>query len=167
MAWGYTYSGLMKLTSPSWLDGQAIWYVLTSPLARDTWLRDGLVAAPALLALVSFATLGLELGAGPLSLIPRARKWVWLALVSLHMGILLTVDFADLTVGMLMIHMVTFDPRWVRPTRPAVAGRKSIVFDGSCGLCHGFVRFVLGGRPRRSVHVRRRRPGHELDGGAL
>jgi hypothetical protein len=31
MAVGYSYSGLTKLTSPSWLDGTAITYVLENP----------------------------------------------------------------------------------------------------------------------------------------
>ena len=141
MAWGYTYSGLMKLGSLSWLDGQAIWHVLQSPLARDHALRDLLVQAPGLLTVLSFGTLGLELLAGPLSLWRRARAPLWFALVGLHLGILATVDFADLTVGMLMIHLITFDPAWIKPTFGAL--EVPLEFDGTCGLCHGFVRFVL------------------------
>jgi hypothetical protein len=34
----------------------------------------------------------------------------------MHVGILLLVDFADLTLGMLIVHMYAFDPRWL-PTR--------------------------------------------------
>ena len=50
------------------------------------------------------------------------------------------VNFADLTVGMLIVHFFTFDPEWIRSPRPA---GEHICFDGHCGLCHGFVRFVL------------------------
>jgi predicted DCC family thiol-disulfide oxidoreductase YuxK len=40
--------------------------------------------------------------------------------------------------------LLAFDPRWI-PPRPAAgaAGRETIFFDGTCGLCHRTVRFVL------------------------
>jgi len=47
----------------------------------------------------------------------------------MHLGLLLTVDFTDLTVGMLLLHAFTFDPGWVRPDRlvdnqaPGLIGR--------------------------------------------
>jgi hypothetical protein len=44
------------------------------------------------------------------------------------------------TLGMLIVHFFTFDPGWIRSPRPA---GEQIFFDGHCGLCHGFVRFVL------------------------
>ena len=51
------------------------------------------------------------------------------------------VDFADLTFGMILLHLFTFDPAWIRPRS---AGAPAIVhFDGECAFCHGFVRFVL------------------------
>jgi hypothetical protein len=113
MTVGYTYGGLTKLASPSWLDGSALRRVLECPLARDTALRVWLVSLPEpLLRVLTWATLTLEVVAAPLALSKRARPWLWGAFVALHLGILATVDFADLTLGMLMIHAVTFDPRW-------------------------------------------------------
>lgn len=115
MAAGYTYSGITKLVSPSWVDGTAIAYVLQSPLARVTPLRDLLLALPEqFLQTLTWATLGLELLALPLALIARARPWLWLSMVGLHLGIIATVAFADLSVGMLMIHLITFNPDWLR-----------------------------------------------------
>jgi hypothetical protein len=38
MAAGYTFSGIVKLASPSWVDGTAFWHVVQNPLARR-WLR--------------------------------------------------------------------------------------------------------------------------------
>ena len=49
------------------------------------------------------------------------------------------VYFADLTLGMVMIHLFTFDPDWLRPDR---AARPILLFDGECALCHGAVRFL-------------------------
>jgi predicted DCC family thiol-disulfide oxidoreductase YuxK len=50
------------------------------------------------------------------------------------------VNFSGLTAGMLILHFFTFNPAWLRSPRPA---GQVIFFDGHCGLCHGFVRFVL------------------------
>jgi predicted DCC family thiol-disulfide oxidoreductase YuxK len=59
----------------------------------------------------------------------------------MHLSLLALLDFADLSLGMLMLHLFTFDPAWVRP-RPA-AGPGLLFYDGGCGLCHRAVRFVL------------------------
>ena len=142
MAVGYSYSGIMKLDSPSWIDGSALLYVLESPLARPTLLRTWLTQLPLFLTLLTWSTLALEIAVAPLALWPRARPYLWFALVSLHFGILLTIDFSDLTIAMLMIHLLTFDPKWLKSMLP-IASQPRIAFDGNCGLCHGFVRFVI------------------------
>lgn len=118
MAAGYSYSGYTKLISPSWLDGTAIQHVLMSPLARLSPLRDVLLEAPLFLNALTWSTLGLELLALPIAMVARARPWLWLSLVGLHLGIIGTVAFADLSVGMLMIHLVTFDPAWLKKRSP-------------------------------------------------
>jgi len=113
LAIGYTYSGVMTLGSPSWVDGTALWHVLESPIARDVPWRAWLVSCPGALKVLTWGTLALEIAAAPLALTHRTRAWSWFAFMGLHAGILLTVSFTDLTLGMVMIHLVTFDPRWV------------------------------------------------------
>ncbi len=120
LAVGYTFSGLSKLDSPSWLDGTAIMHVLESPLARPTIVREWLLSSPQLLTLITYSTLALEILVAPLALFRRTRPFVWLALVAMHLGILATVDFADLTLGMLVVHVITFDPNWIRDLRRAL-----------------------------------------------
>lgn len=141
MSAGYSYSGYTKLVSPSWLDGSALARVLHNPLARPTMLRDLLLAMPpASLRIMTWAALMLELFFAPLALLRRVRPVIWTAMVGLHLGLLLVVDFADLTFGMLLVHVFTFDPAWL----PGMAKRCEWVFyDGTCALCHGWVRFVL------------------------
>lgn len=142
MAAGYSYSGYTKLISPSWLDGSALAAVLQSPLARPTWLRDALLGLPELvMQLATWGALALELLALPVALIARARAPLWLALVGLHLGIIVTVSFTELTLGMLLVHLLTFNPKWVAPLRRGASDY--LFFDGSCGLCHRSVRFVL------------------------
>ncbi len=75
----------------------------------------------------------------------RLDKWgrlaAWSGMMVMHVGIVLMVDFADLTLGMVMIHLFTFDPDWLAPRRD---GRQPVLFyDGECGLCNWVVRFLL------------------------
>jgi hypothetical protein len=113
LALGYAFSGVVKLESPSWVDGTAVWHVLQSPLARDSWLRDLLVSMPrGIVAVMTWQTLALELLFLPLALWRWTRPVVWLAMVGMHIGIVALLDFADLSAGMLMVHLFTFDSRW-------------------------------------------------------
>ena len=141
MAVAYSYSGYNKLISPSWIDGTALSHVLSNPLARDTVVRAFMLALPAWwLKAATWAALSLELSFAPLALFRWLRPFLWLAMVGLHFGLLVLVNFSDLTVGMLLLHFFTFDPAWVPSQKPA---GQPIFYDGHCGLCHGLVRFVL------------------------
>jgi len=123
MAAGYSYSGLCKLGSPAWLDGGALAAVLENPLARPTPLREALLALPAPpLRAATWGALALELGFLPLALVARLRPWLWLAMVGMHLSLLALIDFADLTAGMLLLHLYTLDPAWLHRVRAALAG---------------------------------------------
>lgn len=146
MAAGYTWSGLMKLTSPSWIDGSAIARVLDNPLARPGPLRDFVLDLPGpALAAATWGALALEVAFAPLALLRRVRPWLWLALLGLHFSLIGLIDFADLSLGMVMLHLFTFDPDWI-PRRSAAA-IETLFYDGTCGLCHRAVRFLLAEDP--------------------
>jgi hypothetical protein len=114
LAAGYTFSGITKLESPSWVDGSALTRLMENPLARDWPLRLWLLSLPPwFMQGLTWSTLALELAYLPLCLHVWTRKAAWMAMVALHLAILLLVDFADLTLGMLMAHLFIFDPRWL------------------------------------------------------
>jgi hypothetical protein len=118
MALGYTYSGYTKLVSPSWLDGTAVAHVLDNPLARPGTLREALVSLPDwLLHLATWGVLALELTFAPLALVPRLRPWLWLTMLLMHLSLIGLIDFADLSLGMVILHLFTFNPGWIK-TRP-------------------------------------------------
>ena len=126
MSAGYLYSALTKFASPSWLDGSAFTRLLENPLARDTALRSTLLAAPeSLLRFASWGALALELLFAPLALLRRARPWVWTAGVLMHLSLIVLVDFADLSIGMLFLHAFTYDPTWWRRERVGAAQESS------------------------------------------
>jgi predicted DCC family thiol-disulfide oxidoreductase YuxK len=142
MALGYSYSGYTKLISPSWRDGTALAYVLENPLARPGMVRDWLLALPAdVLRIATWAALVAELSFAPLALVRRLRPWIWAAMLLMHLSLIVVLDFADLSLGMVMLHLFTFDPAWVRAK--VSPGPDVLFYDGGCGLCHRAVRFVL------------------------
>ena len=142
MAVGYSYSGYTKLVSPSWINGTAITRVLASPLARENLFNRVLIGLPeSVLRFTTWGALALELSFAPLALFKRTRPYVWGLMLGMHIGLIALIDFADLSIGMVMLHLFTFDPAWVRPRTAEAA--ETIFYDGGCGLCHRAVRFVL------------------------
>lgn len=116
MAIGYAYSGWTKLVAPSWLDGTAVRWILESPLARPSPLRDAIVELPdAVFAIATYGVLALELAFPLVSLSRRLRPLAWAAMLALHLGLIALIDFADLSLGMVVLHAFTFDPRWLAP----------------------------------------------------
>jgi predicted DCC family thiol-disulfide oxidoreductase YuxK len=142
MALGYSYSGYAKLISPSWLNGTALARVLENPLSRPGMVRDVILTLPeGLLRLATWGALLAELSFAPLALVPRLRPWLWGLLLLMHLSLIVLIDFADLSLGMVMLHLFTFDPAWIRP-RPARAA-DMIFFDDRSGCCDRAVRLLL------------------------
>lgn len=143
MAVGYTISGVIKLSSPSWANGTALAHLINNPLARPGLFRDLFLMLPEWATrLQTWGVLALEVLFLPLSFHRKTRMLAWLAMVIMHLGIVLVVDFADLTLGMLMMHLFSFDPEWL-PARLKQEGPSVVLFDGVCGLCDRTVRFLL------------------------
>lgn len=143
LALSYSYSGYTKLLSPSWTAGDTVSFVLQNPLARDYFLRDWALALPeAALQMLTWAILYIELLFALLVLGRHLRPLLWAAMLVVQLGFLFLLNFPDLTVPMLLFHLLTFDPGWVKGRR-AIA-TETLFYDGDCGFCHRVVRFVLG-----------------------
>lgn len=114
MGLGYTASGLHKLQCQSWIDGNALQFILESPLARDTILRTFVLSLPPIILKMStWVSLFLEISFLPLGMFYYTRCFYWSLYVMFHLTILLLINFTDLTLGMLAIHLFTFDPKWI------------------------------------------------------
>jgi predicted DCC family thiol-disulfide oxidoreductase YuxK len=146
MSLGYSYSGYTKLISPSWLDGTALARVLENPLARPGFLRAAVLAMPdGLLRAGTWSALAFELGFAVFALFRPLRPWVWAAMLFMHLSLIVLIDFADLSFSMAVLHLFTFNPDWARLKKEEEPS--TVFYDGSCGLCHGAVRFVLAEDP--------------------
>lgn len=81
-----------------------------------------------------------ELAFAPLALLPRVRPWLWALMLFVYWPLIALIDFADWNFGLLMIHLLAFDPGWIRPLS---AGTELLFYDGHCGLCQRSVRLIL------------------------
>jgi hypothetical protein len=114
MGVGYTLSGLDKLHSPSWVNGNTFSILLENPLSRNTILREmSLLIPPFVLQLITWSVLISELLFLPLAIFKGTRKYAWMLMVIMHLSILCYINFSDLTIGMLMIHLFSFDVKWL------------------------------------------------------
>lgn len=142
MAGGYTFSGLVKLGSPSWVDGTAFRHLIDNPLARPGFFRDLFLSfPPSVIAFHTWAVLAAEILFLPMCLFKWGRVLAWTGMLVMHVGIILMVDFADLSFGMVMLHLFTFDPEWFPARRDA--RQPVLLYDGECGLCNAVVRFLI------------------------
>ena len=142
MAAGYTFSGLVKLGSPSWVDGTAFRHLIDNPLARPGFFRDLFLGFPPwVIAVHTWAVLAAEILFLPMSLHKWGRAIAWSGMLVMHLGIIVMVDFADLSFGMVMLHLFTFDPEWLPVRRDA--RQPVLLYDGECGLCNAVVRFLI------------------------
>ena len=115
MSVSYTISGIDKLNAPSWANGDAIYYLLQNPLARNWDVRTFFLSFPrSVLKGITFSILFIEISFAFFAIFKRTRFLIWTLMIIAHLGILLLVDFADLTLGMLMIHVFTFDYNWIK-----------------------------------------------------
>ena len=138
----YSHSGWTKLASPSWMSGDTIRFVLENPLARDHALRTWLLATPPIvLQALTWGVLWLEALFAPLAVVRGFRPWLWLGMALTQVGFLTLLNFADLTFPMLLVHLLAFDPAWLR--RFGTARRATVLFDGDCAFCHATVRLAL------------------------
>jgi predicted DCC family thiol-disulfide oxidoreductase YuxK len=142
MALGYTYSGATKLASPSWMNGKALSYMIDNPLARAGLVSQILLSLPdVVLRLATWGAMAVELCFAPLALIRRLRPWLWAGMFGMHFCLIVAINFADLSLGMVMLHLFTFNPAWVGPPNSTKA--ETIFYDSHCGFCNLIVRFVL------------------------
>ncbi|MFN0242230.1 MAG: thiol-disulfide oxidoreductase DCC family protein [Planctomycetota bacterium] len=121
---------------------------------RGAWRMPTWVHAAAWIAMIagyvySAASRGpdlsraLDLGLAAACLLPVIRPWAWSTTIALSVvRAVIDADPSGTDVGLLCLHAFTFDPRWI-PARGDAAQSDRVYYDGECGLCQRFVRFVI------------------------
>ena len=84
---------------------------------------------------------GCALVAAFLSVWPRTRKWAWVTFVLLFITLMTAAPTASPGGGLIPIILLTANPAWIDPK--SSGAKETLYYDGTCGLCHRAVRFVL------------------------
>lgn len=114
LAVSYTNSGVLKALSPGWLEGSALGKVALSEVNSYGWTIHIAKAAPWLFTGLNWVVLGIEALAILFIWKSGMRKYFWCASVLMHIGILLMMQFAQVSLGMLVFHLFLFDPKWLK-----------------------------------------------------
>ena len=93
---------------------------------------------------LTWALFASYLAFGPVCLVSWFRKWAWVWLVVVNSVVWSLAGFWPLAVSLGLFHLLVFDPAWIPGKAVTVSGEKEAVFyDGHCGLCHWWARFLL------------------------
>lgn len=82
---------------------------------------------------------------GGIMLVRRFRLWMWSELGLVSVPLLALTGPWYHPVGFALLHLLAFDPAWLEPRRTDQP--ELIFYDGHCGLCHRWVKFVLARDP--------------------
>jgi predicted DCC family thiol-disulfide oxidoreductase YuxK len=86
-----------------------------------------------------------ELAFPPLALVRPWRPGLWLLMLALAVAQGVASGAWAPLPAVVWASLFAFDPGWVKPAPPAV--RERLYYDGTCGLCHRAVRFLLAEDP--------------------
>jgi len=127
LAVAYGIGGIYRMQNPSWLASQH--YIFFN--------------------ILNWCVIAFELSFVLLCAFSQTRKWAWMAMTLMQVAILLMGIHIDLTLGVLMLHLLVFDARWLRAR--AFKQHPIVFFDGHCGLCDWFVNFVISEDHKHSL----------------
>ncbi len=114
----YSVSGIMKLASPEWWNGDAFRNFLDLPLHREWFVHSLLRDLPGpVLTALGWLAAATETAFLPAILWRYSRPTVWTLTVGMHLIVLLTVDCTLLTLGAIVSLLFLFDPEWIAMIR--------------------------------------------------
>ena len=76
--------------------------------------------------MLTWSVLVAEITFLPLACFRMGRLVAWSGMLGMHLGIVLLVDFADLSFGMVMLHLFTFDPDWLPARMRSVSAAREV-----------------------------------------
>ncbi len=105
------------------------------------WMVVRQLAPDGVLGLDTGLLAGLYLLVAALGFAPRSRPIAWIAALLAQIAALVLTDSVSASPELVALLPFTFDPGWIRPA--SRAARDTVLYDGTCGLCHASVRFLL------------------------
>ena len=116
----YFYAAITKLTlgDSSWLNGDAVYLILTQDNSRRLWFGSFFESIPKLIfSPITFLILSLQL-LGPILIGFRSTRLIWwISMTTMHIGALAVSNLNQLSLGMLLFHLFLFEERWLQKIR--------------------------------------------------
>lgn len=138
----YEIEALRMLREPYWRDGSALPELLRTFAGPASVAAQALEELPATLVRVAgWAVLGLHLTFLPLLLSRVTQRFAWSAMLLVQLALAALAGAWALATAMTLAHLAACDPSWI-PRRAATRVER-VYYDGTCGLCHRLVRFLL------------------------
>lgn len=138
----YQSCGWSLVYGPSWVLGEDLFRIFVNPLPHAYFALPILAwAPPALIEILGWSLLLVVLLLLPIRRLYALHPVLWSMALGLQLCFAVLFDFADPTSTMLLFHLLVFNPAWIRSRR--LPQSATLFYDGSCGLCHRSVRFLL------------------------
>jgi len=157
MAVLFFYTGVKKLKSEEWWNGDAIWLVFTMNDYYSGFLVDLLARQYWLSSAGTYGTILIEL-AFPFLIWQRAtRPYLLAAAVFLHLMFLFTMQLIFFALAMIMGHMSFVRPEWLTSlgeTWKRRMGKMEMIYDGKCGFCVRSMAWLLAFDGLRQIKIR-------------
>ncbi len=113
-ALSYSMSGILKLPSPSWQDGNALFYAVEQLYGRNWFVTDLFLALPDfILKYMTWGALAMEILFAPLCMAHLLRPIAWAAMFGMHIALIFLMIFFDLSIVLVLLHIYLFDIRWL------------------------------------------------------
>lgn len=100
-------SGYNKLISPSWQSGEALMLLANSPYTTSFF--QSFTSFPKMLEILTYGTLGIEVGMFILVWHKKTRKLAWLCLLSLGLGIVSFMNIPDIGLFFVILSLALYE----------------------------------------------------------
>ncbi len=116
-ATGYSLSGYVKLSYGHWVSGEALAFIIQSPLGTENLLSQAFLNFKFLSYPLTWLSLYAELLCVILCLHPKSRMLAWVVLTGMQFGILVLMGIKPISITMLLFHLLVFDQRWLKTSK--------------------------------------------------
>ena len=131
LSFSYTLSGLSKWLNPGWINGDVSGWIIGNYIVRPFWAEHYSHQFRSLGIFFSWPTLLVETAPLILFSFRPLRPFSWLLGVILNIGILLLLQLSQVSFILLLFHVLTFDPDWVKLLSTFIFKLKRFAFVGN------------------------------------
>ena len=114
LSFSYTLSGLSKLLNAGWTNGNVSSWMIENYVMRPFWVEHFRQQISELGVFFTWPTLFLETAPFFLFCYKPLRPFAWFIGVLLNLGILLLIQLSQVSLILILFHVLTFNPDWFK-----------------------------------------------------